>query len=168
MDEFLSFVTIDVWTMVMTWGNLLILFLLMKKFLFGPVKKIMDQRQEEIEKNISDADNMKKEAMGMKEEYEIKLNEAKKEADDIIKSATKTAQLREEEILSDANKKAHDILTKADKQVEQMKVNAINEIKGEVSQMATSIASKIIEKDINEKDHERLIEDFINGIGDAS
>ena len=168
MEKFLSFVTIDVWTMIMTWGNLLILFLLMKKFLFGPVKKIMDARQEEIEKNISDADTMKKEAMDMKEEYQKKLIDAKAEADEIIKTATKTAQLREEEILTDANKKASDILAKADKQVEQLKVNAINDIKGEVSGMATSIASKIIEKDINEKDHERLIEEFINGIGDAS
>ena len=48
MGEYLSFVTIDVWTMIFTWANLLILFLLMKKFLFGPVRRIIEKREEEI------------------------------------------------------------------------------------------------------------------------
>ncbi|MBE7029493.1 MAG: F0F1 ATP synthase subunit B [Clostridia bacterium] len=165
MDEFLSFVTIDVWTMIMTWGNLLILFLLMKKFLFVPVKKVIDARQKEIEKNISDAENLKKDALNMKDEYAEKLAQAKKEADNIIKSATKTAQLREEEIIKDANNKASDIIKKADKQIENSKKEALNELKEEVSAIATSIAEKIIEKDINEKDHERLIEEFIDNMG---
>ncbi len=165
MDEFLSFVTIDVWTMIMTWGNLLILFLLMKKFLFVPVKKVIDARQKEIEKNISDAENLKKDALNMKDEYAEKLAQAKKEADNIIKSATKTAQLREEEIIKDANNKASDIIKKADKQIENSKKEALNELKEEVSSIATSIAEKIIEKDINEKDHERLIEEFIDNMG---
>ena len=165
MDEFLSFVTIDVWTMIMTWGNLLILFLLMKKFLFVPVKKVIDARQKEIEKNISDAENLKKDALNMKDEYAEKLAQAKKEADNIIKSATKTAQLREEEIIKDANNKASDIIKKADKQIENSKKEALNELKEEVSAIATSIAEKIIEKDINEKDPERLIEEFIDNMG---
>lgn len=168
MEEFLSFVTIDVWTMVMTWGNLLILFILMKKFLFGPVKKIMDQRQEEIEKSISDAENAKNDAFNMKEEYTKKLSDAKKEADEIIKNATKNAQLREEEILKEANKKASDIMEKADKAIELEKKAAIEGVKDDIAGIATSIASKIIEKDINENDHERLIEEFINKMGDAS
>lgn len=168
MEEFLSFVTIDVWTIIMTWGNLLILFLLMKKFLFGPVKKVMDQRQEEIEKSISDAENAKSDALNMKEEYTKKLFDAKKEADEIIKNAVKSAQLREEEILKEANKKASDIMEKADKTIELEKKAAMEGVKEEIADIATSIASKIIEKDINENDHERLIEEFINKMGDAS
>ena len=168
MEEFFAFFTIDVWTLIMTWGNLLILFLLMKKFLFGPVKKIMDQRQEEIDKSIADADKANKEASALKEEYLKKLSDAKKEADEIISSATKSAQLKREEIVRDASKKATDILEKADKKIEQERQNALSELKSEVAQMSTAIASKIIEKDINEKDHEKLIEDFINEIGDAS
>ena len=168
MDEFLSFVTIDVWTMIMTWGNLLILFLLMKKFLFGPVKKILDERQAIIEKDLSDANLAKEDAEKLKEEYSLKLSDAKNEADEIIRNATKNAQLRGEEIVRDASKQASDILKKADAQIESNKKAALNELKDEVSGLATSIAAKIIEKDINEKDHEKLIEKFIDEIGDAS
>ncbi len=168
MDEFLSFVTIDVWTMIMTWGNLLILFFAMKKFLFKPVKAIMDKRQEEIEKSISCAEIAKKDAENLKCEYVLKLSEAKAEADSIIKTAVKNAQLKEEEIIKDANKKAADILERADKEIENQKKAAFSDIKGEVSDIAISIATKIIKKDINEKDHEQLINEFIDEIGDAS
>ena len=125
MDEFLSFVTIDVWTMIMTWGNLLILFFAMKKFLFKPVKAIMDKRQEEIEKSISSAEIAKKDAENLKCEYVLKLSEAKAEADSIIKTAVKNAQLKEEEIIKDANKKAADILERADKEIENQKKAAL-------------------------------------------
>ncbi|MBE7019888.1 MAG: F0F1 ATP synthase subunit B [Ruminococcaceae bacterium] len=168
MDEFLSFVTIDVWTMIMTWGNLLILFLLMKKFLFGPVKKIMDERQKEIENNLTDAENAKTDAEGLKAEYEEKLKSAKIEADSILTAASRNALLKEEAILKEANEKAADILDKAEKQIAMEKKAALEGIKGEMSEIATSIAAKIIEKDINEKDHEELIEKFIDEIGDAS
>ena len=168
MDEFLSFVTIDVWTMIMTWGNLLILFLLMKKFLFGPVKKIMDERQAEIEKNISDAEEAKANAEGLKAEYEEKLKSAKKEADSILTTASKNALLKEEEILKGASEKASAILEKAEEEIAMERKAALEGLKGEVSEIATSIAAKIIEKDIDEKDHEKLIEKFIDEIGDAS
>ena len=168
MDEFLSFVTIDVWTMIMTWGNLLILFLLMKKFLFGPVKKIMDERQAEIEKNISDAEEAKTAAEGLKAEYEEKLKSAKKEADSILTTASKNALLKEEEILKGASEKASAILEKAEEDIAMERKAALEGLKGEVSEIATSIAAKIIEKDIDEKDHEKLIEKFIDEIGDAS
>ena len=168
MDEFLSFVTIDVWTMIMTWGNLLILFLLMKKFLFGPVKKIMDERQAEIEKNINDAETAKTDAETLKAEYEDRLKSAKKEADTILSTASKKALLKEEEIIKEAQSKAADILEKADKDIAMERKAALESLKGEVSEIATSIAAKIIEKDIDEKDHEKLIEKFIDEIGDAS
>ena len=168
MDEFLSFVTIDVWTMIMTWGNLLILFLLMKKFLFGPVKKIMDERQAEIEKNISDAEEAKTAAEDLKAEYEEKLKSAKKEAESILTTASKNALLKEEEILKGASEKASAILEKAENEIAMERRAALEGLKGEVSEIATSIAAKIIEKDIDEKDHEKLIEKFINEIGDAS
>ncbi len=168
MDEFLSFVTVDVWTMIMTWGNLLILFLLMKRFLFGPIKKIIDERQAEIEKNINDAESAKTDAEGLKAEYEERLKSAKKEADTILTTASKKALLKEEEIIKEANEKAAGILEKANLEIAMEKKAALESLKGEVSEIATSIAAKIIEKDIDEKDHEKLIEKFIDEIGDAS
>ena len=164
MGEFLAFVTIDVWTLIFTWVNLLILFLLMKKFLFKPIRTIIEKREAEIKNSLDEAENAKCEALNMKDEYEKKLENAKDTAEEIVKNATRNAMLKEEEIIREANEKASDILERADKQIEQQKKAALSDIKNEISDMATSIASKIIERDINGQDHEKLINEFIENV----
>lgn len=164
MGEFLAFVTIDVWTLIFTWVNLLILFLLMKKFLFKPVRNIMEKRAEQINNSLDEAEKAKNEALNMREEYEKKLENARDTAEEIVKNATRNAMLKEEEILREANEKASGILERADKQIEQQKKAALSDIKNEISDMATSIASKIIERDINGQDHEKLINEFIDNV----
>jgi F-type H+-transporting ATPase subunit b len=166
MEEFLAFVTIDVWTLIFTWGNLIILFLVMKKFLFKPVKGIIDARDEEIKSKLDDADESVKKANELKEEYELLLASAKDEADEIVKNATKKAMLREEEILSDAQTKARGIMERAEAKIELDKKKMENDVKNDVASMAVLVASKIIEKDLSEKDNEEIIEKFINEIGD--
>lgn len=166
MEEFLAFVTIDVWTIIFTWGNLIILFLLMKKFLFKPVKAIIDARENEIKTKLDDADANAKEAEQMKSEYSILLSDARKEADDIVKNAAKKALLKEEEILSDAHDKARSIIERAEAKLELDKKKMANDIKNDVASMAVSIASTIIKKEISEEDNAEIIEKFIDGIGD--
>ena len=167
MEKYLDFVTIDFWEIIFTWANLLILFLLMKKILFKPIKNILEQRENEVNSMYADADEAKKNAESMEKEYTEKLSVAKNEANDIVKNAVKTAELRSEEIIRDARNQATNIINKAHKDIETDKQNAINEVKRDISEIAVSIAEKVIEKDINEKDYNRLIENFINEMGDS-
>ena len=106
MNEYLPFVSIDTWTMIFTWANLLILFLLLKKFLFKPITKILDKRAEEIENSYKQAEETNDKALSLKSEYEEKLLSAKNEADGIIKSAVETADRRSESIVNEANEKS--------------------------------------------------------------
>ncbi|MBR0027173.1 MAG: ATP synthase F0 subunit B, partial [Clostridia bacterium] len=94
MDNYLPFVSLDVWTMIFTWINLVILFLLLKKFLFKPINKILDERAAEIEGEYTAAEKARAEADTIKAEYEGKIDSAKTEADSIIKSAVTTANER--------------------------------------------------------------------------
>lgn len=166
MEKFLNFVTIDVWTLIFTWGNLLILFLLMKKFLFGPVRKMMLDRENEVKALYADAESAKTSAEELKKSYEDSLKDAKEEAQEIIKNATKSAALKSEEIISEAHETASGIIERADKQIEAEKRNAENELKDEVSALAVSIASKIIEKELDEEKHKELINSFIDKMGE--
>lgn len=168
MEKYLNFVSIDFWTMIFTWCNLLILYLFLKKLLFVPVKNMIDSREKEISGIYKDAKDAKAQAEMLRSDYEKKLTETKQEANEIIKAATQKAQARSTEIVEEAQAKAAGILQKADAEIEREKKNAINSLKNEVSGIAVSIASKVIEKDINEKDHEALIEKFIDTVGDAS
>ena len=158
----MEFVSIDTWTLIFTWVNLFILFLILKKILFKPVLNILEQRDKEVSEMYEKAETAQKSAESMESEYTQKLAEAKDEASRIVSEATKTATLRGEEILSDAQTKASAMITKAEKEIEREKASAVDEVKSDITSIAVSIAEKVIEKDLNEKDYERLVEEFLN------
>ena len=164
-DKFEAFIGVNPFTMVFAWINLLILYLFLKKLLFVPVKNMIDSRQKEIDDMYSDAESSKENADAMKLEYEEKLNKATEESEEILKKAVRRAQLREEEILREANKKAERIIERAEEQIELEKKQAVNDVKNQVSDMAIDIAALVIERDVDKAEHEAMIDDFINSIG---
>lgn len=166
MEKYLAFVTIDKWTLIFTWANLLILFLLMKKFFFKPIKNILKQREDEVNSLYEKANSSNTEAEKLKNEYEKRLAEAKSEANEIVGSAVKNAKVRSDEIIGDAKKEAQGIMEKAEREIELEKNSCVNEIKTEISYLAVDIAKKVIEKDLKEKDHEKLIDDIISKMGE--
>lgn len=164
----LELVNIVPWHIVVQLVNLVLLFLLLKHFLFKPIQSIIAQREQEIQKDYDDASKASAEAKALREEYEKHMAEAKAEASDIVKTATKKAQTIGEEILVDARNQANRMMEKADAEIKQEKKKAMNELKDEISGIAVDIASKVVEREINESDHEALIQEFIKGVGEAS
>ncbi|MBQ9748447.1 MAG: F0F1 ATP synthase subunit B [Clostridia bacterium] len=168
LDAFEGFVGVNFWTMIFAWCNLLILYFFLRKLLFKPVKNMIDSRQKEVDDMYDEAEASRKDAAEMKAEYEEKLAHAGEESEEILKRAVRKAQLREEEILREADEKAARTLKRAQEQVELEKKRAINEVKNEVSDMALGIAAAVIERDIDKKEHEAMIDDFIRQMGEAS
>jgi F-type H+-transporting ATPase subunit b len=168
MDEFMGLVSLAPLTLIAQWCNLLILMLLVKKFLFKPVLDILQKRQDEVDKIYADANKAKDEANTLRADYENRLAAAKEEAGEIVKTATAAAQRKSTEMLEEAQTKASGLVARAEAQIAQEKKKAINEIKDEISGMAVDIASKVVEREISAKDHEKLIEDFIKNVGEAS
>jgi len=78
------FVSLNVWTAIFTLVNLLVLFIVMKKYLFGPVKKMIDERQQEIDDLYADANQSKADAAELKDQYETRLAEANEEKEEIL------------------------------------------------------------------------------------
>jgi F-type H+-transporting ATPase subunit b len=167
LETFEAFVGVNFWTMIFAWCNLLVLYFVLRKLLFKPVKNMIDSRQQEIDGMYSDAEKSREDADAMKADYEEKISHAKEESEEILKNAVRRAQLREEEILRETNDKAARIMKRAEEQVEMEKKRAINEVKNEVSDMAIGIASAVIERDIDRKEHEALIDEFIRTMGEA-
>lgn len=162
----LSFVTLDTWTLIFTWVNLLILFLLVKKLFFKPMQKMLSAREAEINAQYSKADETQNAADKMKAEYEEKIAGAQAEANTIVSDAVSNASLRSDAIVKEAEEKAQGMIERAQKSIEAQKAAAFMELKSDVSSMAVDIAKKIIEKDINEKDHEKLIDKALEGLGE--
>ena len=139
----------------------------MKKFLFKPVKKMIDERQQEIDDMYADAGASKEEAAALKEQYEARLAEANAEKEEILRVAHRKARLREEEILKQAQEKASHTLRRAEEQIALEKKRALNDIKDEVSGMAVEIASVVLARDIRAKEHSALIDSFIENLGES-
>ena len=165
---FQQLVTIVPWNFVAAICNLLIQMWLIKKFLFKPVQKVLAQRQQMADAQIADAEKARTEAEAMRTDYEQRLAEAKEEAAQLVQSATRTAWLRGEEIVRQAQADAASIKTKADADIAQQRKKAINEVKDEIGGIAMDIASKVVEREIDPKVHQDLIDEFIRNVGDAS
>ncbi len=161
-----DFLSIDLATIIPTWLNLLILFLVLKHFLFKPVNKVLDDRKAEVEQTYKEADEAKENAKALEAEYSTKLEGAKEESAEIVREATKKAQARGDEIIADAKTEARAIVDNAHDQIEREKKIAVNQIKDEITDIALGAAAKIVEKEVSTKDNERLIENFIDSVGD--
>ena len=165
MDIFQSFVYINWWNILVTMCNTLITFLIIKKFLFGPVRRMLAAREQEVQAMYATAEKAQTEAESMRSEYTERLSKAKEEAAEIVGSATRRATVRSEEILKESSQQAAAMLKKAESTIEQERKKAMNELKDEVAGLSVMIASKVVERDIKEEDHERFIEEIIDKVG---
>ncbi len=167
MNGFESFIGINPWTALFVLLNTLTIFFVGKKFLFGPVMKMITDRQKEIDDMYANADSAKADAEAMRDEYQRKLSDAQATSDRIVKEAMARGQAREEEILRKANADAAAIMDKASADIAQEKKKAINDAKNEISGLAMAIAGKVVERELNEADQAKLIDSFIDGLGDG-
>ena len=162
----LDVISINLWQTLISLANLVLLFLLIKKFLYKPVKKMLENRQKSIDADFTAAHDAKIQAQAEKDAYTKALADAKSEADDIIKSAVDTAKLREKEILADAKSQADGILQRAEENAALEIKKAEKVIKDEIVDVSTSLTKKLLEHEINAEDHQQLIDSFINEIGE--
>ena len=168
MTGFESFVGVNPWTALFTFCNMLITFAVLRHFLFKPVKKMIDDRQQEIDNMYADAAQAKQKAAELEEEYQQHRNEIKAEQDPMLGEATVRAQKREEEIVNAARTEAQALRTAAEAEMAQERKKAVNDLKNEIGGIAVEIASKVVEREINKADHQALIDEFIRNVGDAS
>lgn len=161
-----DFLSIDPATIILVLANTLILFLILKHFLFDKVNKVIDDRKNEVAETFKRADEAEENAKKLELEYTQKLNAAKEESAEIVRAATKKAQVRSDEIIVDAKAEAKSIVANANAEIEREKKIAVNQIKDEIADIAFNAAEAVIEKEINTKDNEKLIESFIDSVGE--
>lgn len=156
------------WTFVAQICNLFIQVYLIKRFLFKPVNEMLEKRKALADAQIREAEKAKADADAIKTEYEQNMKEAKEKANEILTTAQRTAALQSEEVLKEAASQAAALKSKAENDIAQEKRKAVNEIKDEIGGMAVEIAEKVIEREISEEDHTKLIDEFIANVGEAS
>ena len=161
-----SLVTVNPVTLIAQICNLFIQLLIVKIFFLDKIKAVIDQRREAADKQITEAENAKSEALAIKQTYEQNMLQAKAKADDLLLTAQRTANSRSEEIIAQAQQQAAQIKSKASADIALEKKKALNEAKNEISDLAMAIAGKVVARELNAGDQADMIDRFIDELGD--
>lgn len=162
-----SFLSVNLTTIIATLLNTLILFLVLKHFLFDKVNKVIADRESDIKESYDKAEQANANAEKLEADYNEKIGKAKEESAEIIRDATRKAQSRADEIMEDARVEAKGISENARMEIEREKKIAVNAIKDEITDIAFSAAAAVVEKDMSGEDNEKLIEKFIDSVGEV-
>lgn len=165
MEHFERFIGVNFWTALFTLLNFLAVFFVARHFLTDPVMQLIQARQKEIDDLYADASSAKAKAQELQEEYQKKIDDAQADSHRIVKEAVARGQAREAEIICQANKQATAMLEKSRMDIMQEKKKAINDAKDEISDLALAIAAKVVDRELNEADHDRLVSQFIDELG---
>ena len=168
LELYQALIPLDGWTCLAQICMLMIQLFIVKKVLLNPVKNVIAERKAKADSQIADAAKLRTEAEAMKAEYEQNLQNARAEANEIVANAQKTATARGDEIVGEARAQAAALKQKAEADIAQERKKAVNEVKDEIGGIAMEIASKVVEREISEKDHKDLIDEFIKNVGEAS
>lgn len=164
----LDVISINIWQMLVSLANLTLLFLIVKKFLYKPAKKMLEARQNAIQSDYDAAKEAKEQAYSDKMKYEEKLQSAKAEANEVIKSAVNVANQREKEIIADAKAKADGIIRQAENEAILERKKAEDAVKKEIVEVSSLLTEKMLEREISAEDHQHFIDSFIESIGDEN
>jgi len=162
----LGIISLNLWQFIISLLNLVVLFLILKYFLFKPVKKMLASRKMLLDSQYASAAEAESSALQSKNEYEQKLKNADEEAASIIKTAETKAERHGQKIVSDAKEKADFIVKQAKDEAESEKKKAAEDIRREITDVSSLIAEKMLEREIKTEDHRDLIDSFIQNIGE--
>ena len=158
-------IKIDI-NLVFTIINLLVLYVLMKKFLFGPIIKVMDERKAMIDQQFAGAKEMEDNARELQSKYEDALKSAKEESYQIMEQARKEAKIQSERTVEDTAARVDAMLAKAQEDIRNERENAMRQMESDVASLAMEAAAKIIGKNNGTDQDLSLYDQFLEEAGD--
>ena len=163
----LEIISVNIWHILISLANLLLIFLILKKFLFKPVTKMLAERQAAVDRQIHEATAANEKAQKEQAAWEEKMQTAKETADGIIKDATASAKDQGDRLVAEARGKADQIIRQAENEAILEHKKAESAIREEIVTVSTQLAEKMLQREIRAEDHRALIASFMQEIGDA-
>lgn len=151
------------WTLL----NFSVLLWVLHRFLYKPLLGAISAREKEIEDALKQAAEDRAEAERLRKDFESQINNAQREAQEIIGKATRAATTTKDQIEAEARARAVDMLENATRTIEREKSKALAELRAEVANLAVLVAGKVIEKNLDNAEQRRLAEGFVHEVGEA-
>lgn len=147
--------------------NLVVLYLLLKKFLIKPVTNVMEERERLIADGLNQASSAREEAAKLKNEYEAALTGAREESVKIVEKAQVQARAEYERIVKDAGARAGDMLNSAKANIELEREQTMKELQSEIAGLAMTAAAKIVSNKAENQGDQDIYNQFLGEVGDA-
>ena len=152
----------EFWSIFEAVANVLILFVLLRIFLFKPINKMRDERTRTIQDNLDSAEKAKAEAEELRQQYEDSISEAKEKANEIIVKAHEDAENERTAIIRKSQEEAEKIVADADKTIENERKRVLRQAQSEIADLAIEAASKIIGENVDDEKNRRLVDKFLS------
>ncbi|PKM90128.1 MAG: ATP synthase F0 subunit B [Firmicutes bacterium HGW-Firmicutes-12] len=160
--------SVNIHDMIWAIVNFLVLVAILNKFLYKPILGMLDARKLDIKSRLDEANDARNEAMQVKEEYTREMQNARIEAQEIITKATKLAENSKTGIIQEARVESEKVIKKAQEEIRLEKEKAKTELRNEVATLAVLAAGRVLERTIKPEDHEQMISQFVQEVGDVS
>ncbi len=168
MGETQALVAIMPWTFIVQIGNLFIQAYLIKRFLFKPVAAIIEKRKNLVGRELDQARREQEKVAELKAEYEARIAGARDRVSSMLENARREAEAMSRETITAAREEAGRMREQAEKEIAGQRHAAEMQLRQEIGSLAVGIASRVVEREMQEEDHRRLIREFIDNVGAAS
>ena len=152
----------EFWNIFWAVFNVLLLFILLRIFLFKPVNKMLDDRTQSIQKDIDDAERARKEAEELKAQYDASISEAKEEAGKILRTAHDEAETERAAIIQRSHEEAEEIVSAAGETIENERRRVIRQAHSQIADLAIEAASKVVGANLDDEKNRKLIDEFLS------
>ncbi len=146
-----------IWTLI----AFAITFFVLKRYAFGPIQKLIDDRRERIKQSVEEADRVREEARSLLEEHKALIGQARTDAEAILAEARRLAEAQQERMRTETEEDRHRRIEETERQIEQAKVQALNELRQAVGALSVEAAEKITRKTLTDADQQRLIDEAL-------
>jgi F-type H+-transporting ATPase subunit b len=151
---------LQIWTLI----TFTVLLVLLAKFAFKPIAEALDRRGASIKGAIEEAEKQRAEAKKLMEDYQKQLAEARSEAGKIIEESRQLGEKVRKEVVDKAGTEASASVQRAQEEIQRQKEKGIQELKDTVASLSVQIASRVIEKEVNEATHRQLVDNLIKDL----
>lgn len=164
----LDIISVNLWQILISLANLLIITFVLKRFLFKRVQAVLTARQEQVSKIYGEAEESRNAAVSMKQEYEARLASARRGSGRAGAHGCRDGPAQGDQILAEASGQASRLKQKAEEEIAMERRQMLTGVRKEISDLAVGIASKVVEREIQPKDHEAFVDEFIRNVGDEA
>ena len=146
-----------IWTLI----AFAITFFVLRRYAFGPIQKLIDERRERIRQSVEEADRVRDEARSLLEEHKALIGQARSEAESILAEARKIADAQQQRMREETEEDRQRRLEETTRQIDQARIQALNDLKQAVAELSLEAAEKITRKSLTDADQKRLIDEAL-------